>query len=51
MVVKEKPVDFKKEYPALDSKISNNDEIKRQSQQKYGVNLKDVEEDIQKRMK
>ncbi len=51
VVVKEKPVDFKKEYPALDSKISNNDEIKRQSQQKYGVNLKDVEEDIQKRMK
>lgn len=51
VVVKEKPADFKKEYPALDLNTAKNDEIKKQSQQKYGVNLKDVEVDIQERMK
>lgn len=51
VVIKEEPADFNKEYPSLDSNKAKNDEIKRQSQQKYGVNLKDVEEDIQNRMK
>ena len=51
VVIKDEPVDFKKEHIALDSNKERNDEIKKQSQQKYGVNLKEVEEDIQNRMK